>query len=327
MLKINYLYPTLSIFSFLLLIPFLANAHTRWFAEGEVMPVVTSEPITSYLAFCAFVAIVILVIGMLMEKRGMFRLSFFQPKSTNAFSRVSATFSIIAGTFFMIAGTHGYLFSPNITYITEIPTWLVMLQFAIGLMFVLGIFARVAALFLASLWFVAVPYAGMESMVENIWVLSTAFFIAVVGNDYFSLVSVKSLKSYAYKLHSYALPILRVGTGTMLIILGFTEKILKPELGLNFLAQHNWNFLSSLGVSDYFFVLMAGSTEAFLGLLLVIGVMTRLTTLVTAIIFTIPLFLLGPIELAGHLPHFAALFMILLFGAGHHYRLFNRAND
>ena len=326
MYRINHFYLSLPVFA-LLLTPFLVDAHTRWFAEGEVVPLMTNEPVSLYLLFCSFVALIVLIVGVVMEKRRVFRLSFFQPKSINAFSRAAATFSIVAGTFFMIAGTHGYLFSPNITYVTEIPTWLVMLQFAIGLMFVLGIFARVAALFLASLWFVAIPYAGIESMIENIWILSTSFFIMVVGNDYFSLVSVKSLKSYAYKLHSYALPILRVGTGTMLIILGFTEKILKPELGLNFLAQHNWNFLSSFGVSDYFFVLMAGSTEAFLGLLLVLGVMTRLTTLVTAIIFTIPLFLLGPIELAGHLPHFAALFMILLFGAGYHYRLFNRAND
>ncbi|KXK00350.1 MAG: DoxX [Parcubacteria bacterium OLB19] len=326
MYGINHFYLSLPVFA-LLLTPFLVDAHTRWFAEGEIVPLTTSEPTNLYLYICLLVALMVLGVGMLMEKKGMFRLSFFQPKSNNAFSRAAATFSIIAGTFFMIAGTHGYLFSPNITYVTEIPTWLVMLQFAIGLMFVLGIFARVAALLLASLWFVAIPYAGVESMIENIWVLSTAFFIAVVGNDYFSLVSVKSLKSYAYKLHPYALPILRIGTGTMLIILGFTEKILKPELGLNFLVQHDWNFLSSLGVSNYLFVLMAGSTEALLGLLLALGIMTRLTTLVTAIIFTIPLFLLGPIELTGHLPHFAALIMILLFGAGYHYRVFGRVNS
>jgi len=158
-------------------------------------------------------------------------------------------------------------------------------------------------------------------MIEDIWVLSIAFFILTIGNDYFSITSVRAIKPFTYGLKKYSLGILRIGTGVTLVTLGFSEKILKPELGLNFLAQHDWNFMSCLGFSDYLFVLSAGSVEALLGVLLILGVMTRVTALVIAIIFTIPLFILGPIELAGHLPHFVAVFVILLFGAGEHFRV------
>jgi hypothetical protein len=44
-----------------------------------------------------------------------------------------------------------------------------------------------------------------------------------------------------------------------------------------------------------------------------------------AIVFSIPLFILGPIELAGHLPHFAAIILLLLFGNGGHFRVFPKS--
>ncbi len=301
--------------------PFLSHAHTRWFAEGELEPYVPTEPTYLYLTGIGAVVLLIITIGAMLERRNLLKLSFLRPKSSDALERAASTLSMITGTFFMIAGSHEYLFSPNLSTEVGIPMFLCMTQFALGLMLVLGVFARVAGFFLVALWFVAIHYAGLEALVENIWVLAVAAFIMVMGNDYFSIFSVKSLIPTARKLKSYALPVLRIGTGVTLLALGFTEKILRPELGLNFLAQHDWNFMSSLGFSDYLFVLSAGAVESLLGLLFIFGIMTRLTALVTAIIFITPLFLLGPVELTGHLPHFAAIFVILIFGPGKHFRL------
>ena len=305
-------------------VPFLASAHTRWFAEGEIEPFVATEPTGVYLFVIAIIALLIIGLATMFERVGWLKFSFMRPTAPHALERASSTFSMITGAFFMIAGSHEYLFSPNLSAEVGIPMYLCMAQFAIGLMLVLGVFARVAGLLLVVAWFLGIHYGGLEAMVEDIWVLSIAAFIVIMGNDYFSILSVRALKPFVKKLHAYALPVLRLGTGFTLLTLGFTEKILRPELGLNFLAQHDWNFMSSLGFSDYLFVLMAGSTEALLGILLILGVMTRLTALVIAIIFTIPLFILGPIELTGHLPHFIAVFIILLFGPGKHFRLLNR---
>ncbi|MBI2611052.1 DoxX family membrane protein [Candidatus Kaiserbacteria bacterium] len=307
-----------------LLAPSLALAHTRWFAEGELPLHETSEPTTFYLTVWAVVAAIIVAIGIYLERRGMFQLSFLHPRRDHAYTRAASTFSMIAGAFFVIAGTHSYLFSPNLTIESGIPYTLVVLQILIGIAFLAGIYARVAAVGLALLWIASFPVAGVVAMLEDVWVLSTALFILIMGSDYFSLVPWRALAHLTRRYHEYALPLLRIGTGATLLVLGFSEKILRPELGINFLAQHHWNFMQLLGFewySDYLFTLSAGAVESLLGLVFILGIVTRLNALVLAIFFTVPLFVLGPIELAGHLPHFAAVVLLLLFGGGNRLKI------
>ena len=307
-----------------LLVPALALAHTRWFAVAEIPPYQTTEPTVLYLAAWALVAFAIVALGIYFERRGMLQLSFLHPKRDHAFPRAAAIFSMVAGAFFLIAGTHGYLFSPNLTIESGIPYSLVVLQILIGIAFLAGIYARVAAVGLALLWLASFPVAGTVAMLEDVWVLSTALFIFIMGSDYFSLVPWRALAHLTRRYHEYALPLLRIGTGATLLTLGFSEKILHPEFGINFLAHYDWNFMQLLGFewySDYLFTLSAGAVESLFGLIFILGIVTRLNALVLAIFFTIPLFILGPIELAGHLPHFAAVVLLLLFGGGNKFKV------
>jgi uncharacterized membrane protein YphA (DoxX/SURF4 family) len=234
---------------------------------------------------------------------------------------------MIAGAFFLIAGTHGYLFSPNLSMDSGIPYLLIVLQILIGIAFLAGVYARVAALALILLWAAGFLYTEALFMFEDIWVLSTALFIFVMGSDYFSLVPFRALAHIGHRFQEYALPLLRVGTGATLLVLGFSEKILRPELGVNFLEQHHWNFMQLLGFewyTDYLFTLSAGAVESLLGLIFILGVTTRLNALVLGVFFTTPLFILGPVELAGHLPHFAAVVLLLLFGGGDRLKIIGR---
>ncbi len=305
--------------------PLLVTAHTRWFADGELAPFATAEPTQTYLFAWALIVAAVVAAGMWLEKNRWLQLNFLAPTAPHAFERAASVFSMVAGAFLMIAGTHEYLFSPNLSHEAGIPMTIIMLQFVLGLSFLLGVFARVSALGLIALWIAVFPYAGWVAMLEDVWVLSTALFILIMGNDYFSVVKFKALAHIARRYHMYALPILRIGTGATLLTLGFTEKILHPEFGINFLRQFDWNFMQLLGFpySDYLFVLSAGVVEALFGLIFILGIVTRLNALVVAIFFSIPLFLLGPIELAGHVPHFAAVVLILLFGAGAHWTIVN----
>ena len=299
--------------------PSFALAHTRWFATGELPPYATSEPTALYLMFWGLIAAVIIGLGIYLERRGLLQLSFLHPRRDHAFPRAAATFSMVAGAFFLIAGTHSYLFSPNLTIVSGIPYTLVVLQILVGIAFLAGIYARVAAVVLALVWFAGFPNAGFVAMAENVWVLSTALFVLVMGSDYFSLVPFRTLAHLTRRFHDYALPLLRLGTGATLLVLGFSEKILHPEFGINFLSQYHWNFMQLLGFgwySDYLFTISAGAVEALFGLIFILGIVTRLNALVLGIFFTVPLFILGPIELAGHLPHFAAVLLLLLFGGG-----------
>lgn len=303
----------------LLALPSVVYAHTRWFAEGEISPYTTSEPTALYLGVWAVIAFAIVVAGIYFERKGWFQLSFLAPRRAHAFSRAASTFSMIAGAFFLIAGTHEYLFSPNLTIESGVPYALTVAQIAIGLAFLAGAYARVAAIGLFALWASAFMFVEPLLLFEDIWIVSTALFIFIMGTDYFSLIPFKALMHIGHRFQSYALPLLRLGTGATLFILGFSEKIFRPELGINFLELHPWNFMQLLGVewySDYLFTLSAGAVESLFGLVFILGIMTRLNALVAAFVFTVPLFILGPIELAGHLPHFAAIILLLLFGGG-----------
>lgn len=305
------------------LVPDTAMAHTRWFAYEELGTYQTTEPTTLYLTIWALICAAIVAIGYWLEKKGWFQLKFLLPRAAHAFDRAASAFTMITGSFLLIAATHEYLFSPNLTHESGVPMVFIMLQFGIGLAFLVGIYARLAALLLGGLWALGILVIGVVPMLEDIWILTTAAFIFIMGNDYFSLVSFRAVAPFAHRYRAHALPILRMGVGATLFILGFSEKILHPEFGINFLQQYDWNFMALAGLpySDYLFTLSAGSVESLFGLVFMLGIVTRLNALVVAFVFSIPIFLLGPIELAGHLPHFAAIVLILLFGAGNHFRL------
>jgi uncharacterized membrane protein YphA (DoxX/SURF4 family) len=305
------------------IVPAVATAHTRWFAHEELLPYRTIEPTALYLSIWALIAAAVVGIGYYFERRGILSLRFLQPHAAHAFDRAASAFTMVAGAFLMIAGTHEYLYSPNLTIDQGVVPVFIYVQFVIGLAFLLGIYARLAAILLAATWFIGIAVIGVIPMLEDIWILATAAFVFIMGNDYFSLVSFRAVAPLAHRYRSYALPLLRLGTGTTLLVLGFTEKILHPEFGINFLRQYDWNFMALMGLpySDYLFTLSAGAVESLFGLVFILGIATRLNALVVATVFSIPIFLLGPIELAGHLPHFAAIVLILIFGAGNHFKL------
>ncbi|MFT5849962.1 MAG: putative membrane protein YphA (DoxX/SURF4 family) [Patiriisocius sp.] len=313
----------------LLCLPLSLSAHTRWFAEKELLPLQTTEPTMLYMGVWAFIILIVLLLGIIFHQRNIFRLGFLRPKAPHAYERAASTFAMVTGSFLVIAGTHEYLFSPNLTHEAGIPFAMISIQIAIGIAFMLGIATRTFSFVLMGLYLATFYFGGWLASLEDIWILSTAAFIAVMGNDYFSIISYSYFKEKLYPFKEYALSFLRLGTGATLVILGFSEKLLAPEYGINFLSLHNWNFMQSLGFpfSDYLFVLSAGSVEVFFGLIFIFGVVTRLNALVVAIVFTIPLFLLGPIELAGHIPHFAAIILLLLFGNGGHFLIFKKYPD
>lgn len=311
------------------LIPATALAHTKWFAGGEVPQVATSEPTVLYLFVWGLILVAVVAIAVFVDRFKFARLPFLEPRAPHMFPRAAATFSMVAGAFFVIAGTHEYLFSPNLSLESGVPAWLIYLQIFIGLSFLVGACARISALALLALWMTGVLAVGVEVMVENIWVASTALFILFMGNDYFSLVPFKLIAHYVRPYKHYALPILRIGTGVTLVVLGFSEKILRPELGVNFLAQYDWNFMHLLGFewyTDYLFTISAGSVEILFGLIFILGVVTRINAIVLALFFTTPLFILGPIELAGHLPHFAAVILLIFFGSGDRFLFMRRGS-
>lgn len=304
----------------------VADAHTRWFAYSSLPPYSTLEPTWLYLTVWGVISAGIVAAGFFLERRKLLQCNWLRPKGDHAFARAAATLSMLSGAFFVLAGTHEYLFSPNLSLESGVPQGIILLQVAVGLAFLVGFYERIAAIVLMLLWGSIFAVSGWVAALEDVWVLTIALFVFAEGNDYFAHRRKNIYPQIATYLQPYSLSILRFGTGLTLTVLGFSEKILHPEFGINFLNQYQWNFMQLLGVdwySDYLFVLSAGSVEALFGLVFMLGIVTRLNAIVIAGFFSIPIILLGPIELAGHMPHLAAVAILLLFGSGGRLPLIN----
>jgi hypothetical protein len=115
----------------------------------------------------------------------------------------------------------------------------------------------------------------------------------------------------------YAVPVLRISLGIALTVVAFTEKIWNIPLGLAFLADHNFNFFPYIGlpqIDNTKFLLIAGTVELLVGLMLIAGTYVRLIIVITLIPFNLTLPFLGWRELVGHLPTYGILALLLLWG-------------
>lgn len=309
-----------AVFTFLLFFAHTALAHTKWFADGALPPYSTTEPLNLYIQVWAGIIVTVILAAAFLQRFRWLELPSLNPPRAHSFERAASGFTMMVGAYFVIAGSHEYFLTPNLSVESGLPFIFILVQILVGLALLIGLGARIAAIVLALTWVASFWFTGFILGIENVWLLSTTAFIALMGNDYFSLYSNSFLRQLLAPIKRYALSILRLGTGLTLMVLGLSEKIMAPEYGINFLNLYDWNFMAILGLpySDLLFTISAGSVEFLFGALIALGLLTRLTVFVVTIVFTIPMFILGPIELTGHLPHFAALVLILLYGNGGH---------
>src|SRR5438552_18538769 len=115
----------------------------------------------------------------------------------------------------------------------------------------------------------------------------------------------------------YAVPVLRVSLGIELTVDAFTEKLWNIPMGLAFLSEHHFNFFPYIGlpnIDDTKFLLIAGTIELIVGLMLIAGTYVRLIIVLTLIPFNLTLPFLWWRELVGHLPTYGFLALLLLWG-------------
>lgn len=169
---------------------------------------------------------------------------------------------------------------PAETVTTPILTTLKYAQIAMGAMFIFHLFPRYASIGLIILTSVITITHGIEAILENIILLSLALYF------YLMHTNVTGLWAVAKK---YSVDIVRIGTGISLIVLACTEKLLYPELGMQFLVEHPWNFMQPLlpWFTNELFVLSTGFAEALFGLVFIFGYVTRINTIVIGTFFAV----------------------------------------
>ncbi len=300
-------------------LPNIASAHVKWFAEQ-------GTPQRAYRFSDLWVIAWILIsfglvsIGIFLEKK-LHPNKFIEKISSKYSNHIPAIANIGLGISLVLFSINGYIFAPNQPTIN---IYLIALQFFIGILLILGFFQRLGAILLLLLFLITVPIFGPIEVLDTIEIVGFALYSLLVNRTKWRLYDPEWLSGAFNKFSNNGIPLLRIITGVNLVILGFSEKILSPSLTNNFLSHYNWNFMQNIGFTNftnYWFAFSAGTTEALFGVFLILGLVTRFTTICIALFLLSTLILLGPLELIGHLPHFSLAVVLLIFGSGNKFKL------
>lgn len=219
-----------------------------------------------------------------------------------------------------VSGVRGELFVPNLVLELPVSAFLGLAEVGVALLLFYGLLARYAALGLAALWLLGASLFGPVLMLEHVQFLGIAAFFFIASRGPIAVDRVLGgLTGAKERWLPYAVPALRVTTGLSIAWLALTEKLLNLPLALRFLERYPFvNFLPELGIaaSDVTFLRAAGSVELAVGLLLVSGAFPRLVILGAWLPFNLTLTVFGWQELVGHLPIYAVMGIVLLWGPG-----------
>jgi uncharacterized membrane protein YphA (DoxX/SURF4 family) len=308
---------TISIFTALFLVPALADAHVKWFAEAV-------EPVRPYSfsdtpVWIGIVGVlIVLALGIFLDKKlsvfeGVKKL--IQKSAPVALSLASVGF----GLAFIIFTWNGFIFAPNLPAEGSLGAFMLGLQGLAGVMMLFGLYERLGGLIILVLFAVGIIEHGALEMIDTLEMVGFALYAMIVGRPLWKVAETEIFQKLTHRMHAYGLPLLRVGTGLNLIVLGFSEKIFATDLTQSFLTQYHWNFMQNIGFTwftDYWFAFAAGLGEITFGLFFLLGLITRTTTIALAVFLVTTLILLGPVELVGHLPHFSIALVLVVLGSG-----------
>ncbi|MEM0947249.1 MAG: DoxX family membrane protein [Pseudomonadota bacterium] len=300
-----------------LLVPLAARAHVRWFVDPENPHSANSEPYALFepaVLIWAVIAVVLVGIAIFLDTK----LPTVPVANTKIRHDVMELMRILAGMSFLLTAYDGALIAPHLQAHGGFGLFLVFLQAGIGILLLSNHFLHHAALLMLILFLGMMIQFGPVRSLE---------YVNVVGIALFLLFNYLPSDALREKLKPYSVDMLRIFTGLSLIMLGIFEKLHGAAMGQAFIADYQWNFMQVLGIGwfdDRLFVLSAGVMEVVFGVILVLGVVTRLNILVVAglMLTSNIVFILqneqdeALKELIGHLPIIATALILLLLGYG-----------
>jgi len=301
--------------------------HERWFLDESKFPVQfdtwnTSNglvPVAVAIAITAVATVIYRTRGRHSVVPGPVQLGMPWENYVRLLTWVPLVIGVHMGVTLLVSGVSRQLFVPNL----ELPVNLLggvlgMIEIAIALSFIYGALARPAAAMLGVIWLIGAIVFGPLRLIEHTEILGIAFFIFATGRGPLAFdMALDRLNKPVARLIPYAVTVLRVALGIGLTFVAFTEKIWNVPMALAFLQDHNFNFFPYIGltsIDNEKFVLIAGTIELIVGLMLIAGTYVRLVILITLIPFNLTLPFMGWRELVGHLPTYGILALLLLWG-------------
>lgn len=301
--------------------------HERWFTDETRFPVQFGDWLAPHSLIPIAIAAGVTLLATVLWKRGKRRNIVPGPMELgiqgDSYERLLSWMPLVIGVHMgvtlLVSGVSMQLFIPNLVMPTNLLGGLLgLIEIAIALSFVYGALTRFAAIMLAIAWLAGAILFGPLRLLEHAEIPGVAFFLYATGRGAFAFdTALERLHRPVVKLLPYAVPVLRISLGFGIALVAFTEKLWNLPMGLSFLAAHHFNFFPAIGlpgIDDTQFLLMAGTVELTVGLLLMSGAYVRLVILVTLLPFNLTLPFLGWRELVGHLPTYGIMALLLIWG-------------
>ena len=160
---------------------------------------------------------------------------------------------------------------------------------------------------------------GVSPVIQRVDMLGLAVFVVLAGPGRWSADhELGRAREPSRQGEATAVWALRLAAGTALIVVAFVEKLANPDMALRFLAEHpHFNVAQEAGIdmSDLEFTRVAGAIEVLFGLLIISGALPQAVVLIAGIPFNATLYFFGSEELMGHLPIYATMLVLLVYGS------------
>ncbi|MEO1561864.1 MAG: DoxX family membrane protein [Pseudomonadota bacterium] len=308
----------------LAIIPSAVFAHVRWFTDPND-PALATFPTYSltdtHVLVWIGISLVMILAAIALDGR-LPRISIVDTKYRHDAIQLLRIFT---GISLLLTAYSGALIAPHMVAYGGLGTTLLFAQAILGIMLMANLFIHHAAILLILLVLGTMVQYGFLKGLEYINFIGIALYL------FFNFVPDQNLRM---KLKPYSVDTLRIFTGIAFITLGVTEKITGAVLGQSFVDYYNWNFMQMLGFewfTDQLLVLSAGAVEVTMGIILVLGVVTRLTIIaISAVMFAsnIAFLLMGLnepalVEFVGHMPLIATAILLMLLGYGQRLKVDN----
>lgn len=317
--------------------PSTAAAHERWFVDNpNSYPVDFSLILSWPVLLIIFAGAAITGLTIVLDRKYRHWRRLLNPRLENVLvgldekrlRRVYAYLPLLLAVHtavpLLVNGFGLQLFAPNLKMTPSLLSgFFGLAEVLIALALVYGLFTRYAALALLALYglgFLLSSFLSIPALLlpEHCYLVGIGLFFYVIGRGPFSADALLGLRSNPNPRQvQLVIPALRWTLGLSILLLAFTEKLLNPALAQAFLIQKiNFNLGSDFGITNASFVYLAGFVEFTFGLLLISGALPRLVIIGLWIPFNLTLPYLGWIELAGHLPTYAIMLVLLIVGPG-----------
>lgn len=304
----------------LLLVPKSTYAHVKWFVDTEDVIIskhgitpfyyLTSKEVLIWSAISILVVVIFSILDRIIPNpTALFQYANKKERTINYIAQ-----AILGAYLVTVTVIWKVILIPDFAISTPLTKVLAVIQICAGLLFIFNKRVRLASIL------TAVLYVYMGYMTDPISVAENALLLSLL--IYFFIKHSPHNSKWKY-VNNASIEIVRIGTGITLITLAFTEKLMYPELGLNFLDVHQWNFMQNFGLSWFnntLFVLSTGFAEMIFGIIFILGYLTRINTVAIASFFAasvVTMFIqFGAWEVEDLVVYSAAI-LFIFYGYGH----------